>query len=138
MRKKQSIQMIADYDGDATDLLTSGGGGEMPILTTRNVVFFPGVLTPLLIGRKKSLNIIKKAEDNTFMVFAVFCQTNEDTEDPGEKDIFRTGVMARLVRVIDVPGDDNTRTAIIQALGRERPQLPHRCRLAGHGEIPRR
>ena len=118
MRKKQSIQMIADYDGDATDLLTSGGGGEMPILTTRNVVFFPGVLTPLLIGRKKSLNIIKKAEDNTFMVFAVFCQTNEDTEDPGEKDIFRTGVMARLVRVIDVPGDDNTRTAIIQALGR--------------------
>lgn len=72
------------------------------------------MLTPLLIGRKKSLNIIKKAEDNTFMVFAVFCQTNEDTEDPGEKDIFRTGVMARLVRVIDVPGDDNTRTAIIK------------------------
>ena len=118
MRKKQSIQMIADYDGDATELLKGGGGGEMPILTTRNVVFFPGVLTPLLIGRKKSLNIINKAEKNGKMIFAVFCQTNEDIEDPGESEIYHTGVMARLIRIIDVPGDDNTRTAIIQSLGR--------------------
>ena len=52
MIKKQStsIQMIADFDGDISTLLDTKVEGSIPILTTRNMVLFPGVITPILIG----------------------------------------------------------------------------------------
>ena len=66
MNKKQntSIQMIADYEGDISNLFDTEVEGEVPFLITRNLVMFPGVLTPVLIGRKQSLalvNAVKKS-----------------------------------------------------------------------------
>ena len=45
---KTSIQMIADYEGDVTTLFNTMSEGEVPILATRNLVVFPGVITPIL------------------------------------------------------------------------------------------
>ena len=67
MQKKQSIQMIAEYQGDIKKLFDSNVEGDMPVLITRNVVLFPGVITPVVIGRKKSVMLIKKAEKNPDM-----------------------------------------------------------------------
>ncbi len=118
MQRNQSIQMIADYDGDIMDLFNVKADGELPILATRNVILFPGVITPVVIGRKKSMALINKVAKKPGMVFAVFNQTNEDVGDPKEKDLNRMGVFARLMRVIDIPGEETAQTAIIQALGR--------------------
>ena len=52
--------MIADYDGDISTLFNTTVEGEIPILATRNLMLFPGVLTPILIGRKQSLSLINK------------------------------------------------------------------------------
>ena len=62
MIKKQntSIQMIADFDGDISTFLDTKVEGSIPILTTRNLVLFPGVITPILIGRPASLNLVRK------------------------------------------------------------------------------
>ena len=62
MNKKTntSIQMIADYEGDITKFLEQDFDGEMPILATRNIVLFPGVFSPIIIGRSISLNLINK------------------------------------------------------------------------------
>ena len=43
--------MIADYEGDITKLFEGGENGEVPVLATRNLVLFPGVVSPVLIGR---------------------------------------------------------------------------------------
>ena len=50
--------MIADYDGDISSLLNTDIKGEIPILTTRNLVIFPGVVSPILIGREPSIKLI--------------------------------------------------------------------------------
>lgn len=46
--------MIADYEGDVKHLFTAPNDGEYPLLTTRNLILFPGVVTPILIGRKRA------------------------------------------------------------------------------------
>lgn len=120
MNKKSntSIQMIADFEGDISKILKEKFDGEMPILATRDMVAFPGVINPVIIGREASTNLIKKANKNPDMVFAVICQKNKDVDNPKQEDLYEYGVFAKLARVLEMPSRDGTVTAIIQSLGR--------------------
>ncbi len=115
--------MIADYEGDVTTLFNTNVEGELPILATRNMVLFPGVISPVLIGRKQSLNLLECMKDTPDGVFAVFCQKDQEVESPHENDLYKYGVYAKLVKVLEMPGPGHNVTAIIQGLGR--------CRLTG-------
>ena len=115
--------MIADYEGDVATLFNHQPEGVTPILATRNLVLFPGVIAPIIIGRKPSTNLIEKLIQDPEQIFAVFCQKNADVEDPTEDDLHEVGVYAKLIRTLDMPGQGNNSTVIVQALGR--------CRLEG-------
>ena len=117
-RTNTSIQMIADFDGDISTIFNKHTDDELPMLITRNLVVFPGVLTPIIIGRKQSLELINAMKGNEEKLFAVFAQRDASIEMPKEQDIFEQGVFARLVRVIDMPGPGENITAIVQGLGR--------------------
>ncbi|MDD4535224.1 MAG: LON peptidase substrate-binding domain-containing protein, partial [Prevotella sp.] len=120
MNKKPntSIQMIADFEGDLSALMNTEAPEELPVLATRNMVLFPGVLVPILIGRKASMNLAKKLskspQDN---ICAVFCQKNSDVDVPATNELHDIGVYARLMKIIEMPTADNV-TAIFQALGK--------------------
>ncbi len=145
MAKKQntSIQMIADFNGDISELLNVKVEGDCPILATRNMVLFPGILTPILIGRKQSHNLINSISKKPSTIFAVFCQKNPDVDEPTFNDLYPTGVFARLVKVLGVPGMGDNTTVIVQALGRcnltsitkTRPYLKGACTLYAE-ELP--
>ena len=66
--------MIADYDGDISNLFNVNIEGELPILATRNMAMFPGVITPVIIGRKQRLNLLNHIRKTQDASFAVFCQ----------------------------------------------------------------
>lgn len=83
----------------------------LPILPLRNTVLFPGVVIPITAGRDKSINLIKHANKGS-KVIGVVSQKDENTEDPGVKDINTLGTVARILRVLQMP-DGNT-TVIIQ------------------------
>ena len=53
----------------------------LPLVPLRDVVIFPGVVTPLFVGRDKSINALQKAmsEDKSVMLIA---QRNANDEDP--------------------------------------------------------
>ena len=89
MNKKSntSIQMIADFEGDISKLLEEKFDGEMPILATRDMVAFTGVINPIIIGRETSTNLIKKANKNPDMVFAVICQKKREVNHPLQDDL---------------------------------------------------
>ena len=108
--------MIADYDGDITELFKEHEEGDMMILATRNIVLFPGVITPILIGREKSRNLINEIQSHPTMEFAVFCQQDVDVENPGLQDLYNIGVYAKLVRSIEMP--DGKVTVILQGQSR--------------------
>lgn len=110
--------MIADYEGDISNLFDVEIPDNIPILATRNLVLFPGVVSPILVGRTASVNLINKLKKNPDQVFAIFCQTNAEIEEPEKKDLFEYGVYAKLVRVLEMSGPGNNITAIVQGLGK--------------------
>ena len=83
----------------------------LPILPLRNTVLFPGVVIPITAGRDKSIELINDANKSD-KVIGVVAQRNENVEQPGINDIYHTGVVAQILRVLKMP-DGNT-TVIIQ------------------------
>ena len=121
MRKdtNSAFSMIADYEGDITKLFEGNESGEQPILATRNLVLFPGVVSPVLIGRTSSLNLINQLKETPDQAFAVFCQKNADEDAPTKKDqLYDYGVHAKIIRVLEMPGQSGNVTVILQGLGR--------------------
>lgn len=83
----------------------------LPILPLRNTVLFPGVVIPITAGRDKSIELINDANRGD-KVIGVVAQRNEEVEEPTQNDIYQTGVVAQILRVLKMP-DGNT-TVIIQ------------------------
>ncbi|MEZ4797299.1 MAG: endopeptidase La [Flavobacteriaceae bacterium] len=83
----------------------------LPILSLRNTVLFPGVVIPITAGRDKSIKLIEDANKGS-KVIGVVSQKDETIEDPTAKDIYETGTVARILKVLKMP-DGNT-TVIIQ------------------------
>lgn len=83
----------------------------LPILPLRNTVLFPGVVIPITAGRDKSIELINEANKGD-KVIGVVAQKNEEVEEPTRNDIYQTGVVAQILRVLKMP-DGNT-TVIIQ------------------------
>ena len=83
----------------------------LPILPLRNTVLFPGVVIPITAGRDKSIELINDANKSD-KIIGVVAQRNESVEQPGINDIYHTGVVAQILRVLKMP-DGNT-TVIIQ------------------------
>jgi ATP-dependent Lon protease len=72
------------------------------ILPIRNVVVFPGTVTPLAIGRERSKQLIKETKINESIIGLV-TQLNPETDKPGFKDIYRTGTSATILKIIKLP-----------------------------------
>ncbi len=92
-------------------------GDELPILPLRNMVLFPGVAIPVMIGRTKSMRLVKEATHKKIMI-GVVCQKDESTEDPSYEDLYTAGVVADIIRVLEMP-DGNT-SVILQGKKRFR------------------
>ncbi|MDR1980484.1 MAG: endopeptidase La [Tannerellaceae bacterium] len=106
-----------DVDEDFTDGMEKMGT-TIPILPLRNMVLFPGVAMPVMIGRSKSMRLIKDALKTKTLVGAI-CQKEMNTEDPELYDLYSIGVIAEVVRLLEMP--DGTTTVILQ--GKKRFEL---------------
>lgn len=106
-----------DVDEDFTEGIEKVGD-TIPILPLRNMVLFPGVAMPVIIGRPKSMRLIKEAVHKKSLI-GVVCQKEMGTEDPILEDLYTTGVIADIVRVLEMP--DGSTTVILQ--GKKRFEL---------------
>lgn len=106
-----------DVDEDFTEGVDKVGE-ELPILPLRNMVLFPGVAMPVMVGRSKSMRLIKEASHKKTLI-GVVCQRDMETDDPDFKDLYPVGVVAEIVRLLEMP--NGTTTAILQ--GKKRFEL---------------
>jgi ATP-dependent Lon protease len=90
---------------------------SLPILPLRNTVLFPGVVIPITVGRDKSINLIKDAYKAKRSI-GVVAQVNANIEDPSFDDLYKTGTVAHIMKMLRMP-DGNT-TVIIQGKRRFR------------------
>lgn len=114
-QNNKAFSMIADIEGDFSDLSNINMPESMPILAVRNLVLFPGVVSPVLIGRESSMTLIKKAE-KTGILIGIVCQKDPEIDEPTKSDLYDYGVFAKVVKILSLP--NNNITAIIQGLGR--------------------
>jgi ATP-dependent Lon protease len=102
-------------DGDDQELDEVEIPGSVPLLPLRNNVLFPGVVIPISVGRKKSVQLVREAYRGDKLVAAV-AQLDAEVDDPQVRDLNVVGTLGQIVKLLEMP--DGTTTAIIQ--GRRR------------------
>ena len=114
--ENEQISMIAEISTEVEDeaTLKMEYDKEISVLPLRNMVMFPHVVMPITIGRASSLKLVNTAFRKKQPI-ALVCQLKADTEEPGYQDLYHVGVIARVLRVFEMPGGNTT--AIMQSAG---------------------
>src|SRR5689334_5425856 len=107
------IQMINPEQD--SDLKQDDLPDQLSILPIKNTVLFPGVVIPITVGRQKSIKLVKKAYQGN-RIIGVIAQKNSQAEEPSTDELYRTGTVARIIKMLVLP-DGNT-TIIIQGKNR--------------------
>jgi ATP-dependent Lon protease len=90
---------------------------RVPVLPLRDVVVFPYVVIPLLVGRPASLAAIETAlaEDKIILLVA---QRDGEKQEPAAADLHRTGVIGRVIQVSRLP--TGTTRVLVEGIARAR------------------
>ena len=79
----------------------------LPILTLRSSVLFPGSITPITVGRDKSISLVRAVNAEGGILGAVL-QRESDVEDPAPDDMYKVGTAARIIKILEMPNGNLT------------------------------
>ena len=88
---------IIEEDDKTTEIPTT-----LPLLPVRDVVIFTDMLLPLFVGREKSVRAVEEAVSGQGFVF-LCTQKDAAVENPTVDDIYRTGTVGRVLRMLKLP-----------------------------------
>jgi len=91
---------------------------ELPLLPLRDVVVYPHMVTPLFVGREKSIEALEKAMSADKQVLLV-AQKNPALDDPKAEDLYDVGTIASILQLLKLP--DGTVKVLIE--GKERAKI---------------
>lgn len=94
-----------------------------PLIPLRDIVIFPDIITPLAVGRDRSIVSLEHAYEDNIPV-ALFAQKDEGLEDPKQFDLYEVGTLAHIKQVLKLP--DNSVKTIVEG--------SQRCRLIDFDE----
>lgn len=115
--QQNPFSLIADFDGDISSLFDKEIEEILPVLPLRNMMLFPGVVAPVSVGRESSRKLVQQAVKSGSLI-AVTTQLDSTVEMPTAKDLYPIGVVAKVMRVIELP--DGVLTVILQSYSRFR------------------
>jgi len=84
--------------------LTSGFPDSMPVLPLRDIVIYPHMIFPVLIGRSSSLKAVAEALERDKYVILV-AQRNAGVEDPTQADVYEYGTVAKILQILRLPNN---------------------------------
>ncbi|MDX9791335.1 MAG: endopeptidase La [Candidatus Kapabacteria bacterium] len=77
---------------------------KLPVIPVRDVVIFPYMIFPLLIGRTSTLKAVAHGAEKDKFVF-IAAQRNSEIEEPGFEDIYEWGTVAKIVQIMRLPNN---------------------------------
>lgn len=104
--------------------------GRLPLLPLKDVVVFPGMVVPLLVGRQSSLAAVEESLASGRPLF-LCAQRDPNNDAPGKEDLYEIGVGANILQTLRMP--DGTMKIVIEGLGRASVQ--HYYPGPSHGEV---
>src|ERR1044072_3629933 len=88
---------------------------ELPLLPLRDIVISPFMIVPLFVSREKSIRAVDEALGENRMIFLV-SQRDLDKEEPAAEDLYTTGTVAVIMRMLKLP--DGRIRILVQGLCR--------------------
>ena len=86
-----------------------------PLLPLRDIVIFPSIVTPLFVGRKKSIKALEEVmKSDKSMVLVT--QKNSEVDDPQEEHIYSYGCLSKVLQLLKLP--DGTVKVLVEGLER--------------------
>jgi len=82
-----------------------------PLMSLRDIVIFPHMVAPLVVGRTKSIHALEDAMEKRTEILLV-TQKDSTVDDPGEDDIHKVGTLAVVMQLLRLP--DGTIKALIE------------------------
>ena len=130
-----AIPVLATYgEEDSFALPVEEQVDELPLIALRNMSIFPGTLVPILVGRKKSMQVIRQAEkDNKY--FGVVTQRDAGIEDPKLEDLYTVGTVVEVSQIIELPSGEisailrGRQRFTLESLTQEDPYLSGKIKL---------
>ena len=130
-----AIPVLATYgEEDSFALPAEEQVAELPLIALRNMSIFPGTLVPILVGRKKSMQVIRQAEkDNKY--FGVVTQRDAGIEDPKLEDLYTVGTVVEVSQIIELPSGEisailrGRQRFTLESLTQEDPYLSGKIKL---------
>ena len=82
-----------------------------PLMPLRDIVLFPGMVAPLVVGRKKSIAALEAAMADRSPVFLV-TQKDARVDDPDHRHLYTLGTLASVMQLLRLP--DGTIKALVE------------------------
>ena len=81
--------------------------GKKAFIPTRDLIIFPGIITPLFIGRETSISTLEKAMlDDNRMILCMQKDFNEE-EPKLPEDVHKIGVIVNILQTVKMPNSYN-------------------------------
>jgi len=74
----------------------------LPVLPLRDVVVFPFMIFPVLVGRESSLRAANEALERSKNIFLV-TQRNSNVDEPTADDVYQYGTVAKIIQMLKLP-----------------------------------
>ena len=136
-----AIPVLATYgEEEQFELQPEEQAEEYPLIALRNMSVFPGTLVPILIGRKKSMQVVRLAEKEN-RCFGVVTQRDASVEDPGLEDLYAVGTIVEVSQIMELPSGEvsvilrGRQRFILTSLTQHNPYLSGRVELLSE-ELP--
>jgi ATP-dependent Lon protease len=88
---------------------------QLSVIPLRDVVVFPHMIYPLLVGREFTVKALQEAMVQDKLVLLV-AQQSPSVDSPGAEDLFQIGVVARILQVMKMP--NGTLKVLVEGLVR--------------------
>ena len=124
---RDDLISIIDEEDKTTEIPTT-----LPLLPVRDVVIFTDMLLPLFVGREKSVRAVEEAVGGPGFVFLA-TQKDAATENPSTDEIYHTGTVGRVLRILKLP--DGRVKVLVQGVAKGtiskfmRKRAPYRVRI---------
>jgi len=82
-----------------------------PLMPLRDIVLFPGMVAPLVVGRKKSIHALEQAMDRRSLIYLV-TQKDSAVDDPEAEHLYSVGTLAAVMQLLRLP--DGTIKALVE------------------------
>ena len=93
----------------------SGDYQTLPLLPLRDVVIFPGMMMPFVVGRGRSVAALERAMETGKKLF-LSAQRDAEVEDPGAGDVYELGTISTIVQSLKRP--DGTVKVLVEGVRR--------------------